>query len=118
TYTLDLGSILFGTGLHSVSLAVLNDVLGPADLLSGEFDLGLNDDFVLSGFDPFSDLGAGDFKEGLIAALDTDLLALGTYVDTIVLRSVGHNASGYREALQDRSEERRVGKEGRCEVPA
>src|SRR5690606_38113413 len=56
TYTLDLGSILFGTGLHSVSLAVLNDVLGPADLLSGEFDLGLNDDFVLSGFDPFSDL--------------------------------------------------------------
>ena len=101
TYTLNLGSILEDSGIHSVALGVLNDVLGPADLLDGNFDLGLGDEFQLAGFNPFFGLQAGGLQDGLIASLDTDLMTVGTYVDRIVLRSVGHNASGFRGELED-----------------
>jgi hypothetical protein len=101
TVTLDLGSLFVGSGIHRVSLGALNDVLGPADLLDGAFDLGMSDDFQLSGFDPFADLAAGQLHDGLMAALDTDGMTLGTYVDTIILRSIGHNASGFQGALED-----------------
>jgi hypothetical protein len=101
TYTLDLGTLFDDSGLYQVSLGVLNDVFGPSDLLEGEFDTGLSDDFALSGFGAFAGLDAGGLQDGLLAALDTDLLTAGTYIDTIVLHAAGSNASGFRGALDD-----------------
>ncbi|MBS1215856.1 MAG: hypothetical protein H6R20_830, partial [Proteobacteria bacterium] len=93
-FTLDLGNVLLG-GSISTSLAVLNDVLGPADLLDGSFDLSSVDDFVLSGFTSFAGLGAGDLFGGLLAALNGQ--SLGVFTDTIGLTALGHNASGFTE---------------------
>ena len=93
-FTLDLGNVLLG-GSISTSLAVLNDVLGPADLLDGSFDLSGVDDFVLSGFTSFAGLGAGDLFGGLLAALNGQ--SLGVFTDTIGLTALGHNASGFTE---------------------
>src|SRR6185369_12988429 len=39
TWTLDFGTFSLGSGDRSASLAVLNSAIGPADLLSGAFDL-------------------------------------------------------------------------------
>lgn len=80
-------------------LSVLNDVLGPADLLDGVFDLTGVDDFLVSGFDPFNDLVAGDSFGGLM--VDFHPTALGLFSDEILLSTWGYNASGYRGALDD-----------------
>jgi hypothetical protein len=49
---------------------VLNSAIGPADLLSGSFDLsGVGPGFALSGFGSFADLMAGASFDGLERAL-------------------------------------------------
>jgi hypothetical protein len=93
-FTLDLGSVLQGGSLSS-TLAVLNDVLGPADLLDGSFDLSAVDDFTLAGFESFFGLAAGNLFGGLLASFEAD--ALGAFSDTIGLTARGHNASGFEE---------------------
>jgi hypothetical protein len=95
-FTLDLGNVLLG-GSFSSALAVLNDVLGPADLLDGSFDLSAVDDFTLAGFASFSGLGAGDLFGGLLATLDAQ--SLGVFTDTIGLSARGYNASGFEETF-------------------
>ena len=71
TYTLDLGTLALGTGAQHTSLAVLNSALGPADVLSGDFDLaGVGDGFVLSGFGSFANLVAEVHRQNAIEALN------------------------------------------------
>jgi hypothetical protein len=95
-FALDVGTVLLG-GSISTSLAVLNDVLGPADLLDGSFDLSGVDDFVLAGFTNFAGLGAGDLFGGLLASLNGQ--SLGVFTDTIGLTARGHNPSGFEETF-------------------
>jgi hypothetical protein len=92
-FTLDFGTVTEGSAALTASLAVLNDVLGPADLLSGSFDTSLAGLFGLSGFFSFADLGAGDVFGGLSIAFDPT--TLGLFTGTITLNAVGYNASGY-----------------------
>jgi hypothetical protein len=82
-------------------LALLNAAIGPADLLSGTFALGTGTGsaFTLSGFGPFDGLAAGAQQDGLVVGFDSS--ALGSFTRTIVISSVGSNASGYRGALAD-----------------
>jgi len=97
TFTLDLGDFIVGSAPATAALAVLNDVIGPADLVSGSFDLSGVDDFVLAGFGPFTGLGAGDMFGGLLASLAPT--SLGSFDDTILLLARGYNASGFEESF-------------------
>ena len=77
TWTLDFGTIALGAGSLATSLGVLNSAIGPADLLSGDFDLGgIGNRFALSGFGSFANLVAGSSFDGLGVSFDTD--AAGT----------------------------------------
>jgi hypothetical protein len=97
-FLLDFGTLTAGSGMVSALLQLANDVSGPADLLDGAYRFALNE-FLKTGFDGFSDLGAGDAQSGLRISLDT--LNVGHFSDTIVLAAVGHNASGFSAAFQD-----------------
>jgi hypothetical protein len=99
SFLLDFGVLTEGSEPVSATLRLVNDVVGPADLLEGLFDLTGLDDFSASGFVGFTGLGAGDFLAGLEIGL-SPLLA-GVYEDTIVLKALGYNASGYRAAFDD-----------------
>jgi hypothetical protein len=93
-YLLDLGTVIQGTGTLEASLALFNDVLGPADLLDGSFEL-LATNFLLNGFDPFNDLGAGESLFDLSIVLDAT--ELGRYTGAISLNALGHNESGFAQ---------------------
>jgi hypothetical protein len=94
-FLLDLGDLTLGGAPATAALAVLNDVLGPADLVSGTFDLSGVDDFALSAFGPFTSLGAGDLFSGLLASLAPT--SFGSFDDTILMLARGYNASGYEQ---------------------
>ena len=88
-YVLDLGTITLGGGL-SVVLGLDNDVAGPADALTGSFDLSGADDFGYTGWGPIATaLAAG---EG-IGGLTINFTALGAHEDTIVFNGLGINPS-------------------------
>jgi len=74
---------------------------GPADLLSGSFDLSgiTGDGFVLTGFRSFADLIAGRSFGGLSVVFGDD--AEGAFLATLVLHAAGSNASGYVGSLGD-----------------
>ena len=100
TYTLDFGTLMLGAGDQGASLSVSNNAIGPADLLSGAFDLsGATSAFTLSGFDSFANLVAGSTFDGLGVRFDDD--AQGTFLATVVLHASGSNASGYAGAIGD-----------------
>jgi hypothetical protein len=92
-FTLDFGTIELGAASLDAQLAVLNDVLGPADFLRGSFDTSLAGMFDLSGFTDFTGIGAGDLFGGLSIGLDPTML--GMITGTITLNAFGFNASGY-----------------------
>jgi len=89
-YVLDLGTVRLGSTIASL-LQIDNDVAGPADFLSGAFDLSAVTDFAYSGWDAFSGLGAGDAFGGL--ALSFSANALGLFEDTILFAGLSTNAS-------------------------
>ena len=100
TYTLDFGTLTLGSASLTDALQVLNGASGLADLLAGSFDVsGVGSEFSLSGFGPFSGLGAGAAQSGLLVSFASG--TLGTFDDAIVLHAFGSNASGYNAALFD-----------------
>jgi hypothetical protein len=98
-FTLDFGNLLLGSGDFMAELDVKNDATGPADFLDGLFDVSGALGLTLTGFGPFSDIGAGETFDDLLVALETS--SLGRIQDRIILHSFGSNASGYREGLGD-----------------
>jgi len=100
TWTLDFGTFSLGSGDRSASLAVLNSAIGPADLLSGAFDLtGAGNAFTLAGFGSFANVVAGTSFGGLDVLLDDG--SIGAFLATIVVHASGSNASGFAGALPD-----------------
>jgi hypothetical protein len=100
TYTLDFGTLALGAGGQAASLAVLNSAIGPADLLSGAFDLsGVGDGFTLTGFGSFANLVAGASLDGFGVRFDDD--SAGAFLATLVLHATGSNASGFSGRLDD-----------------
>jgi hypothetical protein len=100
TWTLDFGTLALGGGSQLASLGVLNSAIGPADLLSGSFDLGgVGSGFTLTGFSSFADLVAGASFDDL-GVLFADAAA-GSFEATIVLHASGSNASGFFDRLDD-----------------
>jgi hypothetical protein len=90
-FLLDFGTIFsddLGAMFDDV-IGVQNIAMGPADLLAGTFSA-LSDCsiFCLNGmtsFDDFFDIAAGDVLGNLMVSLDTTLLGLGVYEDSIML---------------------------------
>jgi len=79
---------------------VLNSAIGPADLLSGDFDLsGAGPGFALSGFGSFANLVAGSSFDGLGVSFGAD--TAGTFLATLLLHATGSNASGFSGRLDD-----------------
>ena len=66
-----------------------NDVLAPADDLTGSFTIAAPD-FTLTGFDPFTGLAAGNTRGGLSVALDTSMV--GMFSGQITLNPRSTNA--------------------------
>jgi hypothetical protein len=99
-YTLDLGTLVLGASVNS-QLQLDNDVAGPADELSGSFNLAGADDFSYSGWTPLSMLSAGAAS----GALNISWLAgaLGQFSDTIVFNGLGTNASDTTGLAQTRT---------------
>ena len=91
SYTLDLGTVTLGNTFSSL-LALLNDVVGPADVLFGSFNLTAADDFSYTGWNPLAGLAAGQSQGGL--AVNWLAGALGAYTDTIIFNGLGVNGSG------------------------
>ena len=87
--TLDLGTLLQGSGTSSDTLKVTNGVAGPADELLGSFDFTGFSGFGSSGFDPI-DLAAGTEIDGLTLSLDTT--SLGNFSSSFVFNGFSHNA--------------------------
>ena len=100
SYTLNFGTLFEGSGLFETKLLASNDVLGPADLLDGDFQFADSAEFGEIGFADFLDFAAGD-SQHLLLTFDTSSVGVGSYSNTILLKGAGHNASGYRGAVQD-----------------
>jgi hypothetical protein len=99
-YLLDFGNILLGDS-RSGMLQLENDIFGPADFLMGAFDLTAIDDFLFTGWDPFSGLGAGDAIGGL--NVDFTSSALGLFEDTIAFNGFSYNDSDPNGIAQSRN---------------
>ena len=99
TYSLDFGTLVQNSGTFSSSLFAENGASGLADWLSGYFTPLDSLDFGETGFNPFSNLAAGNETGPLMLAFNT--ANLGTFSDTYILSSSGGNASGYNGALGD-----------------
>ncbi len=96
SYTLDLGTVLQGGTTVSAHLAVLNEAVGPADFLSGNFVPSGSGAFTNAGLS-FADLGAGQSYTGATVSLATN--AAGIFTEVLTLASTGSDASGYSGAL-------------------
>jgi hypothetical protein len=97
SYTLSLGNLAEGASPVTVALGVLNNVTGPADLLSGSFATSGGSAFTPSGFAPFSGLAAGQADLSPSVTLSTG--TAGSFTETITLDPTGSNAGGYSAAL-------------------
>ncbi|MDP1646883.1 MAG: choice-of-anchor D domain-containing protein, partial [Rubrivivax sp.] len=100
SYLLNLGNIVLGNSILT-SLRLDNDVAGPADDLSGLFDLLTNaDDFTYAGWDPVISLAAGQATGNL--GIGFFAAALGLSEDVITFNGFGTNASDTTGLAQSR----------------
>ena len=98
-YTLDYGTVSQNTGTRNTTLLAGNTATGPADLLDGNFQLVDANDFNENGFANFLNFAAG--QNGGPLTLSFDSMTLGIFTDTIILHGIGHNASGFSQAIGD-----------------
>jgi hypothetical protein len=99
-YVLDLGNIVIGSLINEL-LQLENAATGPADALRGMFKLNTGGDFSYTGWEPFTDLEAGDAIGGLRLAFNA--VNLGLFEDLIVFDGFGYNASDPEGLAQSRS---------------
>ena len=93
SYTLDLGTFTIGSAANT-SLGLKNDVDEPADWLSGYYDTFSGDAaFLLSGFNSFDNLNAGEKQTGLNVALNTS--TAGAFNYSLLLNAFSGNNSSY-----------------------
>ncbi|MCU0781182.1 MAG: choice-of-anchor D domain-containing protein, partial [Akkermansiaceae bacterium] len=95
-YTVDFGRRTIGEAPPTVTLRLTNAAPAPADTLAGSFAAAAPD-FTLTGFGPFSGIGAGQQIGDLVVAIQTD--TLGAFSQTVTLNSVSENTGGYSGAL-------------------
>ena len=96
-FLLDFGTLSQSTATDvEADLALLNNILGPADTLTGDFILPTSD-FSFSGFDAVGDIAAGNSQTGFLVGLS--LAEAGLFDTSIVFNPLSENASGFSGAL-------------------
>jgi len=90
TFTLDYGSLVIGQTL-STTMALINDIAGPADDLQGTFDISGAGAFTLAGWNPFTGLVAGGTIGGL--GLGYTANSLGAFTQSIFFNGFSVNAT-------------------------
>jgi Ca2+-binding RTX toxin-like protein len=98
-YTLDLGSFVHNAPAVTVNLGALNPAAGPADLLSGTFQIAGSNALSTAGFGAFSGFGAG--QQNGVGTLTLQTGTPGIFSKTITLHPTGSNASGFSAPLAD-----------------
>lgn len=98
-YLLDFGNLTLGS-MISALLQLDNDVSGPADLLSGDFDFLDPLDFMYGGWAGMSNLAAGDATAGMTVGFNAS--GLGLFSDEILFSGFGTNASDPTGLAQSR----------------
>lgn len=98
-FTLNLGNIALNSA-NALTLKLGNNVGGPADDLSGLFDLSQVDDFSLNGWGPITGLSAGQMSGNL--SLDYLATAVGLFQDIIDFNGSSTNASDPSGIAQNR----------------
>jgi len=96
-FLLEFGTLILGGNEVQGLLEVGNAATGPADLLDGTFE-GAGLPFLLAGFDPFADLGAGAFLPLTVGFTPS---ALGDVLVELLLHPTGHNPGGFNAPLDD-----------------
>ena len=96
SYTLDFGNINQNASPVSADLEILNDVSGPADLLSGSFTVTSASVVGLSGFLSFGNIGAGSAYTAPVVTISPT--TPGDFSETVTFTPVSSNAS-YSGAL-------------------
>ncbi|MFK8049823.1 MAG: hypothetical protein AB8B81_15460, partial [Halioglobus sp.] len=87
----NLYNLVFDTVLDTdnsflmADLSVINDVVGPADMLDGFFDISGAGVFSALGFNPIDDLVAGAAQSGLMVGFDTSTQGPGAFMASIFL---------------------------------
>ena len=73
-FLLDFGNVTVDTGIVNFNseLSIANVATGPADNLDGMFDFTNVDDFMLTDFNDFVNLAAGDLIRGLMVGFSVD----------------------------------------------
>jgi len=92
SFVLDFGLVDLGSNL-TATLGVLNDIVGPADVLGGGFTLPALGAFSFVGFESFTDISAS----GVFGGLDVEFTAQSTgfFEQMVSLDAFGSNMSGY-----------------------
>jgi hypothetical protein len=109
-YVWDFGSIDEDAGGSLTGLfSLANLAVGPADDLSGSFDLGSLGAFGQSGFVTFADIAAGDALGGLAVTFDVGAFGRGSYSGSIFLDALS-TFDGLDDVGFDRIELRLVGR--------
>ncbi|MDQ2658967.1 MAG: PEP-CTERM sorting domain-containing protein [Verrucomicrobiota bacterium] len=93
-FTLNLGQVMQNSGTLNAMLALRNFLHDATfqDSLGGTFDLTSVNDFILTGFNPFSGVASGGAINPSIAF--NTAMPVGTYTDTLFLMPTSANASG------------------------
>ena len=97
SFTLDFGTVVQNSSGSTATLAIANDVLGPADTLAGSFDLPTGPGFTYGGFLDFVGIVAGDEQGNLNVTFDTS--TVGMFSQTVTLNPRSQNASGFDGVL-------------------
>ena len=95
-FLLDFGTVVQGDFDLQAELGLLNDISGPADTLTGEFQL-LSSSFSLSGFDLVGDIAAGETQDGFLIGLGTE--TTGLFSTSILFDPLSENGSGFSGGL-------------------
>lgn len=100
-YQYDFGSIDQG-GTYSASFDLFNAVTGFADYLSSSSIEQSGSGFSFSNLNLFSNLGAGE-RSGIFSVnfATASLVAGSDYLTTLIFHSLGSNASGWNQAVND-----------------
>ena len=98
SYYLDLGRVDAGEPNLLIALGLSNAAATPGDDLAGTYTLAAAE-FLLSGFDGFDDLDAGDLLAGLVVELDSS--HPGRFAGQITLHPFSENADGFSGELEE-----------------
>ena len=97
-YTLALGTVPYGSGTLTTTVAAFNGAAGLADLLSGTVTASGDTAFSVSGLNAFSNISNAQL--GCLPVITLSAAQSGNFTEKLVITGNGSNASGYNAPVQ------------------